>query len=87
MYKTIIKSYIKKLSLQDVIDFSNKYDINLSNDEASLILDYIKNEYETFLYGNPDRIFNDIKLKLDSDKYIKLESLYYEFKDKYKNYL
>ena len=87
MYKSIIKNYIKKLNTQDILNFSLKNNINLNENEVNIILDYIKNDYETIMYGNPEHIFNELKLKLNKDTYDKLIILYNEFKEKYKNYL
>ncbi|MBQ9181667.1 MAG: DUF2624 family protein [Bacilli bacterium] len=87
MYKSIIKNYIKKLNVEDVLNFSLKNNINLSEVEANIILNYIKQDYETIIYGDPKNIFNELKTKLDKENYIKIINIYYEFKEKYKNYL
>lgn len=87
MYKSIIKNYIKKLNVEDVLNFSLKNNINLSEVEANIILNYIKQDYETIIYGDPKNIFDELKTKLDKENYIKIINIYYEFKEKYKNYL
>ena len=87
MYKSIIKNYIKKINVEDVLNFSLKNNINLSEVEANIILNYIKQDYETIIYGDPKNIFDELKTKLDKENYIKIINLYYEFKEKYKNYL
>ncbi len=86
MKEKLIKEYIDKIDLNDVLNFSNKNGITLSNDEASLIIRYIKNDWRTIIYGNPINILNDLKNRL-GNRYNKVEQLYVYFKNKYKDLL
>ncbi len=83
----IIKNYIDKISINDINRFANKYDINLNNDELNLIYKYIKKDWKTIIYGNYNSILNDLKSKIDINKYNKIEKLFYQFKSKYQNLL
>ena len=87
MTEFLIKRYISKLSLSEIDSFSKKNGLSLSEDELNLIYDYIKNDWHTIIYGNPRPILDDLNSKLDDYSYQKIEKLYIEFKNKYKNYL
>ncbi len=83
----IIKNYIDKISINDINRFANKYDIILNNDELNLIYKYIKKDWKTIIYGNYNSILNDLKSKIDINKYNKIEKLFYKFKSKYQHLL
>ncbi|MEG0026268.1 MAG: DUF2624 family protein [Bacilli bacterium] len=87
MILRLITEYVNKITLNDVYNFANQNGIFLKNIEAELIFNYIKNDWYTLIYGNPQMIFNDIKNKIDYETYTKVEQLYFYFKEKYKNYL
>lgn len=87
MSEFLIKNYVSKLSLSEIDNFSKKQGLSLSQDELNLIYDYIKNDWHTIIYGNPRPILDSLKDKLDDFSYNKIEKLYVEFKEKYKNYL
>lgn len=83
----IISEYINKISIQDIIEFANKNNIYLNDYESNLIYNYIKNDWKTIIYGNYNSILNDLKNKIDINKYNKIEQLFYKFKSKYQNLL
>lgn len=87
MSEFLIKNYVSKLTLSEIDIFSKKQGLSLSSDELKLIYDYIKSDWHTIVYGNPRPILDNLKSKLDDFSYNKIEKLYIEFKDKYKNYL
>ena len=87
MSEFLIKNYVSKLSLSEIDSFSKKQGLSLSQDELNLIYDYIKNDWHTIIYGNPRPILDSLKDKLDDFSYNKIEKLYVEFNEKYKNYL
>ena len=87
MNEFLIKNYISRLTLDDVIAFSKKNGILLDSDEVNIVMNYIKNDWHTIIYGNPRPILDDLKEKFDVCRYKKIENLYIEFKEKYKNYL
>ncbi len=87
MSEFLIKNYVSKLTLSEIDNFSKKQGLSLSQDELNLIYDYIKNDWHTIIYGNPRPILDSLKGKLDDFSYNKIEKLYVEFKEKYKNYL
>lgn len=86
MIEKFILNYIDKIKKEDIIDFGLKYNINLNNSETEFIFNNIKNNWRELIYGNPSSIFNELK-KISPSNYQKIEELYFEFKNKYKNYL
>jgi hypothetical protein len=87
MSEFLIKNYISKLSLSEIDEFSKKQGLSLDDDELNIIYNYIKNDWHTIIYGNPRPILDDLKSKIDEYSYQRIEKLYVEFKNKYKNYL
>ena len=83
----LISEYINKISISDINIFASKNNIHLNNDELNLIYSYVKNDWKTIIYGNYNVILNDLKNKIDSNKYNQIEQLFYKFKSKYKNLL
>ncbi len=87
MQEFLIKNYISKLTSKDINEFAQKNGIELNEEELKLIEQYIKKDWHTIIYGNPRTILDDLNNKLSELKYKKIENLYIEFKNKYKNYL
>ena len=87
MKEEFIKKYIDKISISDINSFSLKNNISLNNNELNLIYKYVKNDWKTIIYGNYTVILNDLKNKIDSNKYNQIEQLFYKFKSKYQNLL
>lgn len=83
MYELIIKNYINKLTIDDILNYAKKENIKVSLNEASIIYKYIKEYHDVFLNGNPDTLFIELKSKLSYEVYDKCVNLY----NKYKNYL
>ena len=87
MNEFLIKSYISRLTLNDIDSFARSNGILFTNDELRLVNDYVKRDWHTIIYGNPRPILDNLKNSLDDFKYNKIENLYIEFKNKYSNYL
>ena len=87
MNEFLIKNYISRLTLDDINGFSKKHGIDLNEDELKLIEQHIRKDWHTIIYGNPRPILDNLKTKLKNNEYQKIENLYVEFKNKYKNYL
>lgn len=75
MKELIIKSYIKNLSKQDIINYSLKNNINLTNYELDYIYNNIKYNYEDIL-SNPTLYLNEIKNNVSNNTYNKIYELY-----------
>lgn len=87
MVEKLINEYVNRMTLNDVNAFAVKNGIVLKDDELNLIFKTIKENWHTLVYGNARSILDDIKSKVDSLTYQKIENLYVYFKDKFKNYL
>lgn len=87
MIEKLIIQYIDRMTLSDIDDFARKNGIVLTNDELDLVYYHIKNNWRTIVYGNPKPILEDLKSKVDSLTYQKIENLYVEFRNKYSSYL
>ena len=85
--RLFIKSYIDKISLSDIMNFGRENGIYLSDDETSILLYYLKNNWEDLLYGDPSPIISEVKEKIDSSKSEKIVNLFNCYLDIYKNYL
>lgn len=81
MYYNLIKNYIGMLSIEDIRKFSNSEGIILTKYEEQTIYEYLKNYWETFYSGDPTQLLKELKLKLSSNVYEKLELLYYKTKE------
>ena len=79
MNKNVILKYIDSISKIDIVNFSKKQDINISDSDVSIIYYYIKNKFNDFL-NNPQDILNEIKDKISNTVYIKLLELYEKYK-------
>ena len=73
MKENIIKEYINKITISDISRFASNNNINLNNEELNIIYKYVKNDWKTIIYGNYNSILNDLKSKIDIDKYKKIE--------------
>ena len=87
MKDKLIKNYINKLKKEDISVFATNNNITLNDTELSIIYDTIKNDYESLLYGNHDKVFNELKSKVSSDNYDKIINLFFEYKKRYAQFL
>lgn len=87
MNKLLIKKYISKITKKDIYNFAKKNKITLNDEELNIIDYHIKTNWNTIIYGNATPIMQDLKNKINYEQYNKIEKLYNEFKEKYKNYL
>lgn len=85
--RNIINNFMKKLKLEDVSNFANNKDINLSEDELLFTYNFIKKNWESIL-GNP-LLFNIDRYKshYTQDNFNKIKRIYKEYLQKYSNYL
>lgn len=79
----IIENYISRLNVNDIKSFAANNGITLDDEELNLVYNYIINDWKTICYGNPRGILDDLKNKLNSDSYNKIEQLYSQFKNRY----
>lgn len=87
MIEKLINQYVNKLTLTEIKEFAKNNGIIINNDVAKLIYKYIKNDWHTIVYGNARPILDEIKKQIDLETYLKIETLYIDFKQKYQDYL
>lgn len=87
MINKLIEKNIKKLTINDIKSFANKENVSLSDSESKIIYDHIKNDYNELLYGEKDKIFNQLKKEINNSLYLKIVDLYDEYYNKYKKFL
>ena len=78
----IIEKYIKKLTKQDIINYTTKQNISLTESEINIIYNYIKTKYKDFLNGNEKKLLSEIKQKVKPTTYKKIEQLYNLYQNK-----
>ena len=83
----IIKNYVDKITVQDILNFGIENDIFLSEDEGTFLNFYLKNNWEELVYGDPHPIIQKIENKFGKTKGEKISNLFFIYKEKYKDYL
>lgn len=81
-----MQKYINNITLNNIIDFGKKEGINVKNEEAKIIHEYLNKHWKRFYYDDPKELLLELKGKLSSTTYNKLEELYYMAKEKIKNF-
>ena len=85
MQEYLIKEYIKKLNIDDIINFAKKKNIDLSYNDATILYTYAKKYYQEFLNGNEESIIKELKSKLSPNTFREAYKLYLKYKIKYLN--
>ena len=84
MNRFFILNYIRKLEKNDIINFSKKQNIPLTDEEVDVIYFYIKNKYQDFFMGCEKELLEEIKKKVSHDTYLKILEYYQIYLDKMK---
>ena len=82
MYEIIIRDYVNKLTEEDIINFCNKKEIIIDDNETKILYLYAKNYWKEFYKGNPNEIILELKEKLNENAFNKLYNLYIDLKKK-----
>lgn len=83
MYDYLVGEYIKKLNINDIINFGLKNNVVISQNDANTLLIYAKKYYKTFMYGDPTDLIKELKKKLEPNTYKEAYRLYIVNKNKY----
>ena len=83
LYEIIIRDYINKLTEEDIIKYSKRKNIDISNDDAKILFVYAKNYWKEFYKGNPTELINELKEKIETKTFNELYKIYLEIKKKY----
>ena len=79
MYESIIGSYVKRLSKDDIKNYCFKENLSITDDEVDIIYYYVKNNWKDIMYDCTPYL-KIAKEKLSKDVYEKILFL----KEKYK---
>lgn len=85
MYEYLIGEYIKKISVNDIINFGIQNDILVSINDAKVLQHYLINNYKELISDNPNNILKEIKKKIDPITYDKAYKLFLMYRNKYLN--
>ena len=75
------------MSINDVYKFAEKNNVELTDNEANVIFDAIKEDWETLVFGNHNVILDKNKNKLNENLIKKIEELIVAYKNKYSELL
>lgn len=87
MHKLFIENYIKQIKKSDIFNFGLQNDIRLTEEEVDILYHYLNNYWEDLLYGDSRGVFLDMEKRLDSRQFLKIQSLFNEYYNKYQNFL
>ncbi len=86
MYEKLIENYVNnKLTKEDIFSMAKSENIEITNEEANIIYEYVKKYWKTIYKGCNDdivKIFDELKGKLSSNVYDKVIELYDKYKKK-----
>jgi hypothetical protein len=82
IYKELVRKYINKLSINDLVMFASKNNITYTNDELLIVYNFIKDNYNELLNENIS-VFEKIRYKISPSLYKELLKLYIDYKQKY----
>ena len=75
MVEKLLKRYISNLKLEDIYNYALKNEIKLTEKEATIIYNCIKNDWEIIAFGNETIILNKYKNELQPKTYNKITEL------------
>lgn len=83
----IIQNYINKITKKDIENFAISNEIFLTEKELAVLFMTLKEDWKELLYGDPEKILQDLKMKLEPNTYQKGIELFYKMKKKYQSFL
>lgn len=83
MYEKLVEGYINALTKEDIQIFAEKKGIKLSEKDTTILYEYAKKHWRTFLKGDPSSLFMELEKKLDHNTFQKAKQLYIEAKNKF----
>lgn len=83
MNKNLIKSYALNLKEEDVKKYALKENVSVTNEEASLFVNTVKENIDEILDGKALEVLDSIKNRINHEAYDKLIELF----DKYKKFI
>ena len=86
MYQ-IIERYINKMSIDDVLNFANTKNVNLSDDELNFTYKFIKKNWNQILFNPSSLNLERYKNVYSEENYNKINNLIKEYYQKYRRFI
>ncbi len=83
VYKNIIKKYLEKLTINDLLNYANQKNIKLSQRDAIILLTYAKKYLDDLLNGKEEPIFQKLKKDINPETYKEVYKMFIDAKIKY----
>ncbi len=84
MYKNLVESYIKRMSLADLEKYISKNYPSVSKDEVNIIYKYLKTRWQE-LYDEDTKVLEEIQKEVSENTYQEIKKLLamaYQFKNR-----
>lgn len=79
----LIKNYIQtKLTKEDIEKVAKKQNVVVTKEEVEIIFFYLKNHWQEFYKGKPEKLWKELEIKLSNSTYQELVNLYKKYKNK-----
>lgn len=87
MYRAFIKNYICNLTPIQVKQFASEKHVTLTEQEVNYLTNFVKQNWETFLYHNPEPLFQEASKYVRPEIIQKAKEEFYQAKQKYQSFL
>ncbi len=87
MYRALIKNYISNLTPIQVKQFASSKHVTLTEEEVIYLTNFVKKNWETFLYQNPDPLFQEASKHVRPEIIQIAKKEFQEAKQKYQSFL
>ena len=87
MYRALIKNYISNLTPIQVKQFASSKDVTLTEQEVNYLTNFVKQNWETFLYDNPESLFQEASKHVRPEIIQIAKKELQEAKQKYQSFL
>ena len=87
MFELIYAFYVNWLFVFEFLLWHRQNDIHLSNEQLDILYHYLNEFWEVILYGNREKVFLDMKKRFDEDTFLKMQKLFEEYFNRYKDLL
>lgn len=82
MYEYIIMQYVKTMTTADIQNYGKQKGIQVSDADAKTLLDMAKKNWSVFYKGDPTKLIEELKEKLEPTTFDACLKLYLEMKKK-----
>ena len=83
MKDALIREYVGRMTKNDVNSFAVKNNVFLNDTELNLVYTQIKENWQTIVYGDYNKILNIVKDDINDDSLKKIDQLYHYYKNRY----